>query len=747
VAWNNSKNIIGDLGEVFGGLIVRAIEPFRAGLVRLVEGFQDAAQQIPSFLRPVTDAIRNLYDQFENNEALQEFRRLAGEFLVGALRLLVNVIAEAINNITRIASFFGEAANSGTFFGQVLRGLVERVLAFYRVVAQIPDVLSGVVVAWSELGDIIKETFENAVLNTQIALNEIKGLVDSSAREAADALRAQRNEIGNAGGRLAEAFREGYNGAINQEDFEEPQVFFDNLDLSGAGANTDQASRSLQDLTARQTELQNKIKEAILNGQDYQQELRELRNVQSELNQVQETYNRLLGEEKQATEEVRNNGSIAALRAQLAEIDQQIAETTSRERLEALINQRQTVEAGIQALEEQIEQIREESIRAGDDYFDRIAARESELQALRNAAQDQYLEKQKQITDENIAAIELRKQQEIAAILETSATQEEAQAKIEALNKETQLQILGEQLRLQEIGSAEYLEIKNQQAQIEKDIEEEKVNEIIELEQAAKQFFLDQATQISQLLSNIQREAVENSLNAQLAALDEEYQARIDAAEGNAELQTKLEEEKAEKQAQIEKEAAERRKQIAITEAIIQTALAIIEALPDPVATTAAAIAGAIQLATIQAQTFATGGFTGFSSAAPDHTGQRPVGIVHEKEYVVPTKVLKTKQGAAYVKALEAMRQRFGYPSPNGLPGFATGGLTSRVAIPKSELGGMEIQVTLQPGDQLGEAILESVREGSELGSRSGSEAGTNRGIERAEREKQARETLRKRTS
>jgi predicted nuclease with TOPRIM domain len=140
--------------------------------------------------------------------------------------------------------------------------------------------------------------------------------------------------------------------------------------LSGAGANTDQASRSLQDLTARQTELQNKIKEAILNGQDYQQELRELRNVQSELNQVQETYNRLLGEEKQATEEVRNNGSIAALRAQLAEIDQQIAETTSRERLEALINQRQTVEAGIQALEEQIEQIREESIRAGDDYFD-----------------------------------------------------------------------------------------------------------------------------------------------------------------------------------------------------------------------------------------------------------------------------------------------------------------------------------------------------------------------------------------
>jgi hypothetical protein len=193
------KNIIGDLGEVFGGLIVRAIEPFRAGLVRLVEGFQDAAQQIPSFLRPVTDAIRNLYDQFENNEALQEFRRLAGEFLVGALRLLVNVIAEAINNITRIASFFGEAANSGTFFGQVLRGLVERVLAFYRVVAQIPDVLSGVVVAWSELGDIIKETFENAVLNTQIALNEIKGLVDSSAREAADALRAQRNEIGNAG--------------------------------------------------------------------------------------------------------------------------------------------------------------------------------------------------------------------------------------------------------------------------------------------------------------------------------------------------------------------------------------------------------------------------------------------------------------------------------------------------------------------------------------------------------------------
>ena len=79
-----------------------------------------------------------------------------------------------------------------------------------------------------------------------------------------------------------------------------------------------------------------------------------------------------------------------------------------------------------------------------------------------------------------------------------------------------------------------------------------------------------------------------------------------------------------------------------------------------------------IQAALTAAQTLAlfdTGGFTG-KGRKRDSTGHRVAGIVHENEYVVPTKVLKTEEGKMLVSRLESIRT-------NNIRTFATGGFTT----------------------------------------------------------------------
>lgn len=79
----------------------------------------------------------------------------------------------------------------------------------------------------------------------------------------------------------------------------------------------------------------------------------------------------------------------------------------------------------------------------------------------------------------------------------------------------------------------------------------------------------------------------------------------------------------------------------------------------------------ALQVATITAQAnkFADGGYTGRGFGSPDETGFKPAGVVHEDEYVVPSRVLNTSEGSRLVGRLEGMRTRKfaegGFTSPN----------------------------------------------------------------------------------
>lgn len=97
----------------------------------------------------------------------------------------------------------------------------------------------------------------------------------------------------------------------------------------------------------------------------------------------------------------------------------------------------------------------------------------------------------------------------------------------------------------------------------------------------------------------------------------------------------------------------------------------------------------AIEVATIQSQKFAKGGFTGGGFGLPDSTGYKVAGVVHENEYVVPESVLRSEQGGRLVGALERMRQN--KPSVAAL-GFANGGATSKINI-SGALDGIDAKI------------------------------------------------------
>ncbi len=174
------------------------------------------------------------------------------------------------------------------------------------------------------------------------------------------------------------------------------------------------------------------------------------------------------------------------------------------------------------------------------------------------------------------------------------------------------------------------------------------------------------------------------------ATLDEARGARrLDAIrqiESERQKQKQLADEKLKQEQKIQVEEKKKQRLLTTTNAINQTTAAInvivanSEALkgvfsqtktPFPAnivaigATIAAVVAAAAAIKSIK---FAKGGATGAGYGAPDETGYKPAGIVHEHEYVVPKRVLETSQGSELVGKLEYMRK-----------GFAGGGFTSNL--------------------------------------------------------------------
>ena len=151
------------------------------------------------------------------------------------------------------------------------------------------------------------------------------------------------------------------------------------------------------------------------------------------------------------------------------------------------------------------------------------------------------------------------------------------------------------------------------------------------------------ALEMAQGVTNILDAVLEKQI-ANLDKLIDKQKDRVSKAsdiaeKGNAVL-LEAEETKLQRLEEMRKKEGEKQKALAITQAVIQTSLSVLQALAStapPYSYILAAIsaaAGAVQIGLISSQTFAKGGYTGDGTTRADETGERPVGIVHEKEFV-----------------------------------------------------------------------------------------------------------------
>lgn len=148
------------------------------------------------------------------------------------------------------------------------------------------------------------------------------------------------------------------------------------------------------------------------------------------------------------------------------------------------------------------------------------------------------------------------------------------------------------------------------------------------------------------------RDAIIAEQAAQNAAILEQQKLKEDA-------EKKINAEKR-RQAKIQRNAD-------IVQSIVNTAVAVTKALPNFILAGIVAAAGALQVAAIAKQPlpeFADGGFIGEgitkATGGVDGTGERKSHVVqlHADEYVVPRRVMQTKEGQGYVSALESMRKK-----------------------------------------------------------------------------------------
>ena len=185
---------------------------------------------------------------------------------------------------------------------------------------------------------------------------------------------------------------------------------------------------------------------------------------------------------------------------------------------------------------------------------------------------------------------------------------------------------------------------------------EERLAKEIEIQEKIKEASFNYANIIAEGIFDLEQIARENETKDALNAIDKEYNYKLEQAKGNATIEAALEKEKSDKIEKIQREAFEQDKQAKIAQAIVSGALAIIQALATlgPIGGAIAAIGiGAttgFQIAKIKAATFADGGYTGEGIMAPDSTGHRPAGIVHDGEFVFTKE--KTKRYRPFFEAL-----------------------------------------------------------------------------------------------
>ena len=680
-------------------------------LLEVNKAFAQSQNELAVLLGSVDGTLESVATRLQTEllNAIIEIVKQAKEFqaIIAPIQETIRGIQDDLGAITGRT---GEAAEGFGNLGSVLEFFtipMQRVIQFGRFLADRIKAVTGAGRELLEFLGIINRAEEDALARQKQTLQESGQAFD----QALQTLRKQNEEV---------------QGAVS-----------DTADTTKA--SVDSANESFEILSKRQKELVDAIKDRALRGEPYADLKKEYDEITKRLNGA----NKLFEAQNKVTAALAV-GSLAELRKSLSDLNKELDNTTDAEKTVAILRQIDEVNENINNVLKQRALLSNDIsgfLTTGEEVDQSIKALEAALEFQRKAQETagELPETDIQPAIDAILRVRNARIKSIQEQYEAGVISEEQynQAR-EAIAAQSEIAIIRERLALQEVGSEQYLELKQQEADIEFEIVRERNERILqaqqELNQQLLQFGVTTANALSSQILNVERNRTQEEFDGKIEAIEQEYEARIEAAEGNAALQASLEAELAQKRAEIEREAARRRKEIARKEAAIQLALSIIEAIPDPFKIAQAFALGAIQLAFIDEQSFATGGHTGEGSKNLEKMfGKDAAGIVHKREYVTPTRVLEHPRGAALVSELERLRLDLGYPRRVG-GSFQTGGLTSAAVVPGAAGGSQVIvNVELTPDDQFTDSLAGAVA----VGSKQGAIEGTRQGFKEAEREKQ----------
>lgn len=386
---------------------------------------------------------------------------------------------------------------------------------------------------------------------------------------------------------------------------------------------------SYAQLTERQKELQDAIRDATLNEENSLELRRQLDEVTRQLAAANTAAATSI---RKVTEAVADTGSIESLNNRLKELNEELNKTGDEDRRFQLLEDISETEAELQEIEVLLESFRqsldpvklvEEGATEELEEARRILEESQQLQRqFREDSQAEIDNREEVVRQEERIAIEsqeriqqFRADQRRQNALETITDEEQLQQELRRIEEDQQLAVLefklnNLQLEVDERIQAELevAQIRREQSQREQEQASKQTEERKEEQLEAIQAVANFASQAAGAIFQIQRQRINSQEKEAIKAAEAEYGRRIDLAEGNEQEQERLEQELDQRRQQIEKQAGQRRKAQAIKEALVETALAVLRAAPNPFLIAATVALGAIQVAAISAQQFAKGG-------------------------------------------------------------------------------------------------------------------------------------------
>lgn len=501
-------------------------------------------------------------------------------------------------------------------------------------------------------------------------------------------------------------------------------------DFTGAAEQFKEATSGVADEIARETREAYRLRDALIQVEKQENNLK----LERAATRAQIKELNLLAEDTTKGYEERANAARQAINIEQQLLDKQI--NTQKQRAANILGLMELTDEKLQDIRENglkledvgLSESTEEDRQAAIDELAKIFELQEQSLELQTTLNNKLNTIEQQRSAEQQKRIEtLRKQREDAEKEAQKAAEDRAKNELEAINKEIDLKAktlelefqleqantemtaemkFQKELELQEKLNA--LRIEKAKANNENLAEVELENQVkeAELRAAERERLAEEQAEIDaeelerieeqeQLIADKKKEirsaaieAVDMVSNAffdnQNRRIDQETKREVEALNLRRQAGEISEQEFEKKREQIDRKAFERQKRADTARAVINGALAVTKAFADAgypaglVTAALAAIQTGIQISTIQAQQFAEGGFTGNGFGAPDSTGFKPAGIVHEGEYVVPKSVLQTEQGGRLVGQLESMRKN--KPRVAAI-GFANGGMVPSVSV------------------------------------------------------------------